>query len=217
MQIYARTFEARVGHVGHEKQLAVDIDALVRHEHFGANRRVQEKDDDDRELDCLRDGGIEREAAARKLARNASCIAREPLENNARNGEDDEDKSENADNDERLRGGVKMMKTLARRCGNHKRTRKGEQMNDSEIRTAATNEASDMKCDEWRQGAMNERPLNRSSLKTLRKLMKRMCTGGHGISKTTVSDALICRLPSRILSWPGVISSEASVAPVLRT
>ena len=90
-------------------------------------------------------------------------------------------------------------------------------MNDAEIRTAATNEASDMKCDEWRQGAMNERPLNRSSLKTLRKLMKRMCTGGHGISKTTVSDALICRFPSRSLSWPDVISSEASVAPVLRT
>ena len=45
-----------------------------------------------------------------------------------------------------------------------------------------------MKCDEWRQGAINERPLKRSSLKTLRKLMKRVCTGGHGISKTTVSD-----------------------------
>ena len=87
----------------------------------------------------------------------------------------------------------------------------------SSVRTAATNEASDMKCDEWRQGAINERPLNRSSLKTLRKLMKRMCTGGHGISKTTVSDALICRLPSTSLSWPDVISSEASVAPVLRT
>jgi hypothetical protein len=117
-----RTFEARVSHVGHKKELAVDIDALVRHEHFGANRRVQEKDDDDRELNCLRDGGIEREAAAMKLARNASCIAREPLENNARNGEDDEDKSENADNDERLRGGVKMMKTLARRWESQKNT-----------------------------------------------------------------------------------------------
>ena len=61
----------------------------------------------------------------------------------------------------------------------------------SSVRTAATNEASDMKCDEWRQGAINERPLNRSSLKTLRKLMKRTCTGGHGIEKTTVREALI--------------------------
>ena len=104
-----RTFKARVSHVGHKKELAVDIDALVRHEHFRANRGVEEKDDDDRELDCLRDGGIEREAAARKLARNASCIAREPLENNARNGEDDEDKSENADNDERLRERMKKV------------------------------------------------------------------------------------------------------------
>ena len=48
-----RTFKARVGHVGNEKQLAVHINALERHEHFGANCRVQEKDDEDREFDCL--------------------------------------------------------------------------------------------------------------------------------------------------------------------
>ena len=106
-----RTFEARISHVGHKKKLAVDIDALVRHEHFGANRGVQEKDDDDRKLDCGRGGRFERETktAARKLVHNTSCVAREPLEHNARNGEDDEDESENADNDERLRGGVKMV------------------------------------------------------------------------------------------------------------
>ena len=107
-----RTFKARIRHVGHKKELAVDIDALVRHEHFGANRRVQEKDDDNRELDCLRDGGIEREAAARKLVRNTSCVAREPLEHNARNGEDDEVESENAENDERLQeGGVTKVRS----------------------------------------------------------------------------------------------------------
>ena len=109
LRIYARTFEAHVGHVGHEKQLAVDIDALIRHEHFGANCRVQEKDDDNRELDCLRDGGIEREAAARKLVRNTSCVTREPLEHNVRNGEDDEVENENADNDERLRERMKKV------------------------------------------------------------------------------------------------------------
>jgi hypothetical protein len=104
-RIYARTFEARVGHVGHEKQLAVDIDALVCHEHFGANRRVQEKDDDDRELDSLRGGRLEREAAARKLAHSTSCVVREPFEHDLRSGEDDEVESENAENDDRLRGG----------------------------------------------------------------------------------------------------------------
>jgi hypothetical protein len=107
-----RTFEARVSHVGHKKELAVDIDALVRHEHFGANRGVQEKDDDDRELDCSRGGRREREAAARKLVRNTSCVAREPLEHNARNGEDDEVESENAENDERLQeGGVTKVRS----------------------------------------------------------------------------------------------------------
>ena len=100
-----RTFEARIGHVGHKKELAVHIDALVRHENFGANRRVQKNDDDDRELDCLRGGRLEREATARKLTRNASCVVREPLEHNACNGEDDEGESENAENDERLRPG----------------------------------------------------------------------------------------------------------------
>ena len=107
-----RTFKARVGHVGHEKELAVHIDALVRHENFGANGRVQEKDDDDRELDCLRGGRLERESAARKLAHNASCVARKPLEHNARNGEDDEVESENAENDERLQeGGVTKVRS----------------------------------------------------------------------------------------------------------
>ena len=102
-----RTFKARVSHVGHKKELAVDIDALVRHEHFRANRGVEEKDDDDRDLDCRRGGRFERETktAARKLVRNTSCVAREPLEHNARNGEDDEVESENAENDDRLRGG----------------------------------------------------------------------------------------------------------------
>ena len=104
-----RTFKARVGHVGHEKELAVHINALVRHENFGANSRVQEKDDDDRELDCPRGGRREREAAARKLAHNASCVAREPLEHNVRNGEDDEVENENADNDERLRERMKKV------------------------------------------------------------------------------------------------------------
>ena len=104
-----RTFEARVGHVGHEKELAVHINALVRHENFGANGRVQEKDDDDRELDCPRSGRREREAAAWKLAHNASCFVREPLEHNARNGEDDEVENENADNDERLRERMKKV------------------------------------------------------------------------------------------------------------
>ena len=98
-----RTFEARVSHVGHKKELAVDIDALVRHEHFGANRGVQEKDDDDRELDYLRGGRLERESAARKLAHNASCVARKPLEHNTRNGENDEVEDEYGENDERLR------------------------------------------------------------------------------------------------------------------
>ena len=98
-----RTFEARVGHVGHENQLAVHINALERHEHFGANCRVQEKDDDDRELDGLRDGGGKREAAARKLAHNTSCVAREPFEHNTRNGENDEVEDEYGENDERLR------------------------------------------------------------------------------------------------------------------
>jgi hypothetical protein len=107
-----RTFEARVSHVGHKKELAVDIDALVRHEHFGANRGVQEKDDDDRELDCSRGGRREREAAAWKLVHNTSCVAREPLEHNARNGEDDEVESENAENDERLQeGGVTKVRS----------------------------------------------------------------------------------------------------------
>jgi len=101
-----------VGHVGHKKELAVHIDALVRHENFGANSRVQEKDDDDRELDCSRGGRREREAAARKLAHNASCVARKPLEHNARNGEDDEVESENAENDERLQeGGVTKVRS----------------------------------------------------------------------------------------------------------
>ena len=109
-----RTFKARVGHVGHEKELAVHIDALVRHENFGANRRVQKNDDDDRELDCRRSGRLERETemAARKLVRNTSCVAREPLEHNARNGEDDEVESENAENDERLQeGGVTKVRS----------------------------------------------------------------------------------------------------------
>ena len=98
-----RTFKARVGHVGHEKQLAVHINALERHEHFGANCRVQEKDDDDRELDGLRDGGGKREAAARKLAHNTSCVAREPFEHNTRNGENAAGEDEYGENDERLR------------------------------------------------------------------------------------------------------------------
>ena len=63
--VYARTFEARVGHVGHEKELAVHINALERHEHFGANCRVQEKDDEDREFDCLCGGRCECETSAR--------------------------------------------------------------------------------------------------------------------------------------------------------
>ena len=106
-----RTFEARVSHVGHKKELAVDIDALIRHEYFGANRRVQEKDDEDRELDCRRVGRLKREAAARKFAHNASCFAREQLDHNARDGEDDEVESEYAENDERLRGGVKKVRS----------------------------------------------------------------------------------------------------------
>ena len=109
-----RTFEARVSHVGHKKELAVDIDALVRHEHFRANRGVQEKDDNDRELHSRRGGRLERETetAARKLVRNTSCVAREPLEHNARNGEGDEVESENAENDERLQeGGVTKVRS----------------------------------------------------------------------------------------------------------
>ena len=98
-----RTFEARVGHVGHEKELAVHINALVRHENFGANSRVHEKDDDDRKLNGLRDGRREREAAARKLAHSTSCVTREPLEHNTRNGENDEVEDEYGENDERLR------------------------------------------------------------------------------------------------------------------
>jgi len=98
-----RTFKARVGHVGHKKELAIHIDALERHKHFGANSRVHEKDDDDRKLNGLRDGRREREAAARKLAHSTSCVTREPLEHNTRNGENDEVEDEYGENDERLR------------------------------------------------------------------------------------------------------------------
>ena len=55
--------------------------------------------------------------------------------------------------------------------------------------------ASDMKWLEWRHGAANDIPLKISSLKTERNAMNRVYAGGHGTSKTTFSEALICKLP----------------------
>ena len=77
-------------------------------------------------------------------------------------------------------------------------TRNADPNTPRRIKGIATKLASDMKWLEWRQGAAKERPLKTSSLKTERKSINCVYTGGHGMSNTTVKEALICKLPISI-------------------